>query len=600
VASEAANPFTRHDRDVEAARDSTDPDEVKRLYRRFGDYLHETFEGADAPVLSYAETAPIVAAALPAGLSPVLDAGCGPNPAAGLAVARRGSRVVALDIGIGTVKLALATAARGGVDLLPVVGDVERLPFRTGAFAGLICDDTIEHVPDDRSAVRDLGRVLRAGGIAVVATPNRRGLHVLRRRAVDLRHRRVHPARHYYAAASHLREYTPSSLVRLLGGSFDAVTLTSVGFHGGDRWERIGSAVVRLGALRRLSKVVVATARRPTAVETAALRIVRSPAAARGDRSASIAVAVSCRNRAALVPRLVAALEAQDLGAERFEVVLVDDASDDATFDAMEEAAETTTLALTAARLPARGGPARGRNAAWRLSSAPVIAFTDDDCQPDPGWLRAGLEAQRAHVVGSGCTIPDPAQATHAGPFSRTMAVSDVGLVATCNAFYRRSDLDAVDGFDESYTTPGGEDTDLAWRVADRGVPLTYVPGAVVRHDVSRSDVRAALRTAWRWHHIPHVLADHPGRGRAAVWRHWFWRRSHAPAVAALVALVLALRWRPAIVGVLPWIRHRLVVEPLASPWSDRVSSLPGAFAVDAVEVAACVRGSVRHRTLLL
>ena len=40
---------------------------------------------------------------------------------------------------------------------------------------------------------------------------------------------------------------------------------------------------------------------------------------------------------------------------------------------------------------PVRRGPAAARNVAWRATSAPVVAFTDDDCVPSPGWLEAGL-----------------------------------------------------------------------------------------------------------------------------------------------------------------------------------------------------------------
>ena len=45
--------------------------------------------------------------------------------------------------------------------------------------------------------------------------------------------------------------------------------------------------------------------------------------------------------------------------------------------------------------LPVHGshGPAAARNAGWRAAHGPIIAFTDDDCIPDPGWLKAGVPA---------------------------------------------------------------------------------------------------------------------------------------------------------------------------------------------------------------
>ena len=283
-----------------------------------------------------------------------------------------------------------------------------------------------------------------------------------------------------------------------------------------------------------------------------------------------------------------------------FEVVIVDDASTDATWATLKEVATTTDLDIVAIRRDENGGPAKGRNDAWRNASAPVIAFTDDDCQPDAMWLRAGLAAiERAPIV-TGRTIPDPAQEDRRGPFSRTLINESVAYVPTANAFYRRSDLVVADGFDERFPTPGGEDTDLAWRLADEGRAIAYAPDAIVRHDISTSALMPALRTAWRWHGLPRVMALHPHRTRAAVNSRVFWKPSHPPTMLAIAGLLLSLQWRVALVLVAPWLYHRWRVAPLAGRRRQRAASLPGAFAIDATEVVALARGSLRERKLLL
>src|SRR5689334_2804292 len=43
-------------------------------------------------------------------------------------------------------------------------------------------------------------------------------------------------------------------------------------------------------------------------------------------------------------------------------------------------------------------GPAAARNLGWHESGGRIIAFTDDDCIPDPRWLQAGLAAFHADV----------------------------------------------------------------------------------------------------------------------------------------------------------------------------------------------------------
>ena len=52
-----------------------------------------------------------------------------------------------------------------------IVGDLTKLPFRTGAFDGVTTGETLEHLDDDQSAARELGRVVRTGGRVVATVP---------------------------------------------------------------------------------------------------------------------------------------------------------------------------------------------------------------------------------------------------------------------------------------------------------------------------------------------------------------------------------------------------------------------------------------------
>ena len=254
------DPFERHRREVAEVLPGGDPDAVKRLYVHLGEDLEAAF-GADpatAPRLSYDETASVVADAVPASAALVLDAGCGPDPGAGtLLGSRPGTTVVALDIGLGTVRLARAKAELGGVRLLGVVGDVERLPFRDGVFDAVVCDDTVEHLPDDLEGMRELRRVVSPGGRVVVATPNRWSAQVLVRKLRDRRAGRRLPAAHYYAAESHLREYTWPSLCRLArAAGLRIVVRRSVDWPGQGRRAAV-SAATRRAPGRLVSRMLV-------------------------------------------------------------------------------------------------------------------------------------------------------------------------------------------------------------------------------------------------------------------------------------------------------------------------------------------------------
>lgn len=254
------DPFARHRVEVPQAVAAGTPDDVKRLYVHLGEDLEAAFghDPGSAPRLSYDETAAVVAAAVPDGAALVLDVGCGPDPGAGTLLGRRtGTTVVALDIGLGTVRLARAKAALSGVTLLVVVADAERLPFRDGAFDAVVCDDTIEHLPDDAAGVRELARVSRRGGRVVLATPNRWSAQVLVRRARDLRRGSRQPASAYFAAQSHLREYTWPQLVGLSRtAGLHVVARRSVDWPGEGR-RAVLSRLTRRPPARMLSRMLV-------------------------------------------------------------------------------------------------------------------------------------------------------------------------------------------------------------------------------------------------------------------------------------------------------------------------------------------------------
>lgn len=235
-----------------------DEGDVKRLYSELGEgwwQLH-TEGGEPIPVLSAPETAPVVLSRFAGLHGLVLDAGCGPSPAVAVGLDLQGDKtVVAMDIGLGTVRVAREIAAREKAVLLGVVGDVERLPFRSGAFSGVVCDDTIEHLPDDRAGAAELARILGADGRAVIATPNRHSAVVLIQRARDRWHGVRRPPAAYFVSNSHLREYTWRQLVDLVEQSFEVTARLPVGWQAGPR-RRLLTRLLR-GPGQEFSQMIV-------------------------------------------------------------------------------------------------------------------------------------------------------------------------------------------------------------------------------------------------------------------------------------------------------------------------------------------------------
>ena len=322
---------------------------------------------------------------------------------------------------------------------------------------------------------------------------------------------------------------------------------------------------------------------------------------ARSPATPEISVVIATHNRAIRLARLLAALRAQSLAPGRFEVIVVDDGSVDGTRELLERAASQEP-ALRVIRREHSAGPATARELGWRESRGAIVAFTDDDCVPDPRWLEHGAAAAQANpgAFVQGRTTPDPAELDQLGPFSRTIEVAELHpAFQTCNIFYPRSLLERIGGFDiEAFgRAPGGEDCDLGWRaIAAGGRPL-FEPQALVHHAVDRVGPVGMLRVAARWTTPMLAYARHPGLRRDFVGG-VFWKRTHYRLARALLGLLLPTRWAP--------VRNWLMYPYVREIWSrGRVRGggpllAPYYVLCDLVETFAVARAAIRYRRLML
>ncbi len=99
----------------------------------------------------------------------VLDYGCGHGMAA-VVLARRGARVTALDLSPGYLAEAGRRAVANGVSVELVQADGQRLPFADASFDRIWGNAVLHHL-DVATAGRELFRVLRPGGVAVLCEP---------------------------------------------------------------------------------------------------------------------------------------------------------------------------------------------------------------------------------------------------------------------------------------------------------------------------------------------------------------------------------------------------------------------------------------------
>lgn len=138
-----------------------------------------------------------------------------------------------------------------------------------------------------------------------------------------------------------------------------------------------------------------------------------------------MSVVVATYGRAGRLRMLLDGLAAQTLATGEFEVVVVDDASEDETPAVLAAAQAGDELTLRTIAHDANLGRAQARQSGWQAAAADVIAFIDDDCVPDPAWLERGLAAcaESPGAIVQGRTAPNPSEREHEGPFSRTVDV---------------------------------------------------------------------------------------------------------------------------------------------------------------------------------
>jgi len=201
--------------------------------------------------------------------------------------------------------------------------------------------------------------------------------------------------------------------------------------------------------------------------------------------STDVSLVVTVRNRAELLPLTLSHLELQSHPAARFELLAVDLASTDNTLEILENY-------VAGAPVRSRCIHARSANRAAALNRAVNeatgrwVLFLDDHLLAGPGLVEAHVRAQERHggsaaIVGAIEHHPQIAENTLTRDYS--VFRGDGFMVGQplrfidwriWNLSLPRTAILEVNGFDESFTLPGLEDIELAWRLEEHDVRGYY------------------------------------------------------------------------------------------------------------------------------
>lgn len=303
-----------------------------------------------------------------------------------------------------------------------------------------------------------------------------------------------------------------------------------------------------------------------------------------------ISAAVCTHNRAALLEGCLESLAAQTLESSDFEVLVVDNASTDATVEVVRRAQRRHGGLAIRLLGEERLGLSHARNAAYRAAAGPLVAYLDDDNRAGPDWLRLALEL---------FATTDPTPDAVGGPVHPIFAVEppawyDAGLAELGhgaharflepgaellggNMILPRTLLERLGGFDPALGLRGsrmvlGEDVELIRRVRQLRPDesrIYYEPRLEMQQVMEAHQLRVGyvLRRAFMNGYLKGVLAVRGGLGgrlraatRAVAYLGWHSLKSLATVGrygSPQAWLAQRVRWVPYHAGVL-WAACRL------------------------------------------
>jgi GT2 family glycosyltransferase len=266
-----------------------------------------------------------------------------------------------------------------------------------------------------------------------------------------------------------------------------------------------------------------------------------------------VSVVVPTYRRPDLLARCLEALARQEMDPTSFEVIVADDAAGEDARELVQAHSARSAAALRHVPVVGAHGPAAARNAGWRAARGAIIAFTDDDCLPDPVWLPAGLAAFSDDVaaVAGRVIVPLPSRPTD---YQRDAAGLEGAEFVTANCFCRRSALEEIGGFDERFQVAWREDSDLQFALLERGHRIGCAPEAVVVHPVRAAGWGISLRQQRKGLFDALLYKKHPALYRSRLGASPLWDYyAIIASLAATAGFAWAGRPRPALAAGAVW-----------------------------------------------
>ena len=207
-----------------------------------------------------------------------------------------------------------------------------------------------------------------------------------------------------------------------------------------------------------------------------------------------LTVVIPTFNRKKSLSRVLGALASQTLSSENYEVIIVDDGSNDGTSESIRQICHSHN-GLVRYFFQKNKGPAAARNLGIKEARCRLVLFLNDDTIPANNLIEQHITchqkwtADNVAVLGHATWaegIPVPIYARHylVGEYKKLEGLQEVRPIdfITCNISVKKIFLLNNGLFDEDFPYAAHEDRELGYRLGKMGLRIRYNPQALVYH----------------------------------------------------------------------------------------------------------------------
>jgi len=248
----------------------------------------------------------------------------------------------------------------------------------------------------------------------------------------------------------------------------------------------------------------------------------------------SVSIVVPYYNQEHIVEQSVSNLISQEYPAEKLNFIFIDDGSSDSTKSILDRF--TVDERVQVISFSRNRGRSAARNAGITASDSELIGFLDGDMTVEPDWLRHLADLLTGDVVGAmgdsklpPGTVPNRLDRYFYSYYRGARQIGEnrplhFKWFLFNNALISRQALDKIGYFDLSFTTYGGEDTDLAirlWRAFPKGLRFSTKAVSYHHHRRTVAGFCESMR-GYGEENLPRLLDRYP-EYHSEIAGHWIW-----------------------------------------------------------------------------